>query len=103
MLRELLGVGRLGLAHRLRHDLERVVIAPGLVVREFAVLFLEHLDVFLRARRVHQVVPNAWPDAGEIPLTGAPSDDGIGAETRDRELQAVFGILPDETRDTVAG
>src|SRR6516164_9113237 len=68
MLGQLLRIGGLGLAHRLRHDLERVVVAPRLVVGKSAVFLLEYLGVFFRARRVDKVVPHQRPDAGEIAL-----------------------------------
>ena len=103
MLGEFLRIGRLGLVHRLRDDLERVVIAPRLVVGQLAVFLLESVDVSLGARRVDQVVPHKRPDAGEVALAGAPGDDGVKAEAGHREFQPILGILLEEVGDLVAG
>src|SRR6516165_10709806 len=41
---QLVGFGRFGLVDRLRHDLERGIFDPGMVLRRLAVLFYEALD-----------------------------------------------------------
>ena len=46
MLGELLRIGRLRLVHRLRDDLQRVVVAPRLVVGQLAVFLLERSTYF---------------------------------------------------------
>src|SRR5262249_41814442 len=49
---QLLGVRRLGRVHRLREDLERYVLDPGVVLGRLAVALAELGDEGLRARRV---------------------------------------------------
>src|SRR5918993_4784419 len=48
-------------------------------------------------------MPDQRPDAGEVALAGAPGDGGVEAESGNRELQPVFGILLDEVGDLVSG
>src|SRR3954462_703775 len=103
MLGELLRIARFHVVHRLRNNLERVVITPRLVVGKLPVSLHKRIDVSLRARRVDKVMPHKWPDAGEIALAGAPRDDRVKAEARDRKLQPVLRILLEEISDLIAG
>ena len=103
MLGELDRIGRLHLGHRLRDDLERMVVAPRLVLGRLAVFLGELLDVGLRGRRIDEVVPHQRPHAREVALAETPCDRGVEGEANDRELQPVFGILLEEVGDLVAG
>ena len=100
---QLVGVGRLGLVHGLRHDLERDVFDPGVVVRRLAVLLGEVVDKGPGGRDVEGVIPDRRPNAGEVAFTRGPGVGGIEVEADDRIGQAEFGILLDQGRHLIAG
>ena len=100
---QLVGVGRLGLVHGLRHHLERDVFDPGVVLRRLAVLLGEGRDEGLGGRHVERVIPDRRPGAAQIAFAGRPGVGGVEVEADDRVGQAEFGILLDQVGDLVAG
>ena len=100
---QLVGVGRLGLVHRLRHHLQRDVFDPGVVLRRLAVLLGEVGDEGLRGRSVERVIPDRRPGAAEIAFARRPGVGGVEVEADERVGQAELGILLDQVGDLVAG
>src|SRR4051812_16538819 len=71
ILHQLHTVGGFRLVHRLGENLERVVVAPGLVLGRLAVALGEIRDELFRRGRVDEVMPDHRPSAQEIALAGA--------------------------------
>src|SRR5690606_21669323 len=103
MLDQLRRLDRFDLVHRLGKDVHGHVVAPRLVVGRAAVLLREGGDEGLRPWRVDEVMPDQWPRAEEIALSGAPGDGCIEAKSRNREIKAELRKLLQEVRDLDAG
>src|SRR3546814_5263345 len=81
---QFLRVGRLGLFHRPRQQLQRDVLDPGMILRRLAVLLLKVRNESLRGRRVEAVMPHSGPGAAEIALAGCPGVGGVEVEADGR-------------------